>query len=72
LDTGGGPWLDSGAAGLGVEGGSLGELPGDEAELLQVLAEAGVHRSDGCTAAQRLGAAEQDGAAALGFGAAAR
>jgi hypothetical protein len=27
-----------------------------------------VHRSDGCTAAQRLGAAEQDGAAALACG----
>jgi hypothetical protein len=58
-------------AGLGVESGSLGKLPGGEAELLRVLAGAGVHRSDGYTAAQRLGAAEQNGATTLGFGAAA-
>jgi hypothetical protein len=63
--------LDSGAAGLGVESGSLGKLPGGEAKLLRALAGAGVHRSNGCTAAQRLGAAEQNGAAALGFGASA-
>jgi hypothetical protein len=55
----------------GVEGRSFGKLPGGEAELLQVLAGAGVHRSDGCMAAQRVGAAKQNGAAALGFGAAA-
>jgi hypothetical protein len=61
--------LDSGAAVLGVEGGSLGKLPGREAELLRILAGAGVHRSDGCMVAQRLGTAEQNGAAALGFGA---
>jgi hypothetical protein len=61
----------SARAGLRVESGSLGKLPGDKAELLRVLAGAGVHRSDACTTAQRLGAAEQNGAAALGFGAAA-
>jgi hypothetical protein len=70
-DTDGGPRLDSSAARLGDEGGSLGKLPGGEAELLRVLSGAGVHRSDGCMAAQRLGTAEQNGAAALGFGAAA-
>jgi hypothetical protein len=32
-------------AGLGVEGGRLGKLPGGEAELLRVLAGAGVWRS---------------------------
>jgi hypothetical protein len=30
--------LDSGTAGLGVKSGSLGKLPGGEAELLRVLA----------------------------------
>jgi hypothetical protein len=32
-------------AGLGVEGGSLGELPGRTAKLLRALAGAGMHRS---------------------------
>jgi hypothetical protein len=32
-------------AGLGVEGGSLGELPGGTAKLLRALAGAGMHRS---------------------------
>jgi hypothetical protein len=68
---GDGPWWKSGHGKGRVEGRSFGKLPGGEAELLRVLARAGVHQSDGCTAAQRLGAAEQNGAAALGFGAAA-
>jgi hypothetical protein len=52
-DTDGGPRLDSGAARLGVESGSLGKLRGGEAELLRVLAGAGVHRSGRPTSEQK-------------------
>jgi hypothetical protein len=51
-------------AGLGVEGGSLGELPGGTAKLLRALAGAGMHRSDRPTTEQRCCTAEQAGGGA--------
>jgi hypothetical protein len=49
---------------LGVEGGSLGELPGRTAKLLQALAGAGMHRSGRPTTEQRCCMAEQAGGGA--------
>jgi hypothetical protein len=40
-------------AGLGVEGGSLGELPGGTVKLLRALAGAGMHRSGRPTTEQK-------------------
>jgi hypothetical protein len=46
-------------AGLEVEGGSLGELPGGTAKLPRALAGAGMHRSGRPTTEQRCCTAEQ-------------